>query len=390
MDGWGVKGVLEAGALDKVVRQTIDAIENAKEQIFTIAEDARTECARVQKDLQEIRESTQKIIDKVDALTLKERQARIRLMEVSRGLERFSEEDIRTAYEQARDIQVNLAVLRERENQLRLKRDELERRLRHLQGMVERAEQLMNQVGVVLDFIGGNLKDLSMKMEEAQLRQQAALRIILAQDQERLRVAREIHDGPAQMMSSLVHQAELCERLLDVDSEAVRRELRELKEAVRDTLKDVRKIIYDLRPIALDAQGLEPAFKRYVSDFAERTGLQLECRFLGKDRRLDRPYEVAIFRMVQEVLSNVRKHAQAKKLQFYFEMAPETVTVIVRDDGIGFDPEAMIAYSGEHFGLVGMKERGELLEGVVEIRSQKGRGTQVLIRIPIQGGNDRE
>ncbi|WP_170291965.1 sensor histidine kinase [Heliobacterium mobile] len=382
--------MLEAGALDKVVRQTIDAIENAKEQIFTIAEDARTECARVQKDLQEIRESTQKIIDKVDALTLKERQARIRLMEVSRGLERFSEEDIRTAYEQARDIQVNLAVLRERENQLRLKRDELERRLRHLQGMVERAEQLMNQVGVVLDFIGGNLKDLSMKMEEAQLRQQAALRIILAQDQERLRVAREIHDGPAQMMSSLVHQAELCERLLDVDSEAVRRELRELKEAVRDTLKDVRKIIYDLRPIALDAQGLEPAFKRYVSDFAERTGLQLECRFLGKDRRLDRPYEVAIFRMVQEVLSNVRKHAQAKKLQFYFEMAPETVTVIVRDDGIGFDPEAMIAYSGEHFGLVGMKERGELLEGVVEIRSQKGRGTQVLIRIPIQGGNDRE
>nr|WP_279286970.1 sensor histidine kinase [Heliobacterium chlorum] len=227
-------------------------------------------------------------------------------------------------------------------------------------------------------------------MEEAQLRQQAALRIILAQDQERLRVAREIHDGPAQMMSSLVQQAELCERLLAADPEAVRRELQELKVAVRATLKDVRKIIYDLRPTALDAQGLEPAFKRYVTDFAERTGLQLECRFLGKARRLDRPYEVAIFRMVQEVLSNVRKHAQAKKLQFYFEMAPEAVTVIVRDDGIGFDPEAMMAYSGEHYGLVGMKERGELLEGIVEIRSQKGRGTQVLIRIPIQGGNDRE
>lgn len=381
--------MIDVGALDKVVQETIQAIENAKGQIFSIAEDARAECARVQNDLQEIREATRQIIFQVDELTVRERHARIRLMEVSRDLERYTEEDIRAAYEQARDIQINLAVLREREAQQRTKRDELERRLRHLQGMVQRAENLMSQVGVVLNFIGGNLKDISLKIDEVQYRQQLGLRIILAQEEERRRVAREIHDGPAQIMSNIVLRTELCEKLLDLDIERVRNELQELKELVRANLKDVRKIIYDLRPMSLDDLGLLPALKRYIADFEEKHGIEVETRFLGAEKRLDMAFEVAIFRMIQEALSNVRKHSQAQKVQVRFEMAPQCVTAIIRDTGIGFDLEEVSERQGEHFGLLGMRERGELLDGSVEIRSRRGEGTQVVIRIPIKAEEDR-
>ncbi|ABZ83379.1 sensor histidine kinase, putative [Heliomicrobium modesticaldum Ice1] len=380
----------DASTLDKIVRQTIESIENAKEQIFAIAEDARTECSRLQKDLQEVREKAQAVIAQVDLLTLKERQARLRLVEVSRELKRYTEEDIRLAYEQARDIQVNLAVLREREGQLRAKRDELERRLRHLEGMVQRAEQLMNQVGVVLDFMGGNLKDLHVKMDEAQVRQQAALRIIMAQDRERFRLAREIHDGPAQGMNSLVLQVELCERLLQTDPGRVRRELQELKGRLRDSLKELRKILYDLRPHGLDDQGLIEAIRRYTADFSERTGLAVETRFFGQACRLERAYEVAIFRMIQEALQNVWKHAGAKRVQVAFEIAPQAVSVIVRDDGVGFDVADIFARPGDRFGLCGMRERAELLDGEWEVLSRPGQGTQIKFRIPLKSENDGE
>ncbi|KAB2953644.1 histidine kinase [Heliorestis acidaminivorans] len=379
---------MDFSALDKVVQETVGAMEKAKEQIFSIAEDARSECDRVKEDLKEIREKTHQVITLVDEFYKREKRSRVRLMEVSRGLDRYTEEDIRKAYEEAQETQVKLAVLREREQQLRAKRDDLERRLRHLQAMVERAEQLMSQMGVILNFIGGNLKEISGKLEEAQQRQEMALRVILAQEDERRRVAREIHDGPAQVMSSIVMQAELCERLLDLAPDRVRSELQELKGLVKTNLLEVRKIIYDLRPMALEEVGLYGAIERYLDDFAEKKDLVVERHFKGAEKRLSTLYEVALFRMIQEGLNNVRKHAKAKSVKVQVEMTAETLTALIRDDGVGFNVEESLKKQGEHFGLLGMKERAALLGGTVEVRSSEGKGTTLLIRIPLEEKSD--
>ncbi|MDD2422225.1 MAG: sensor histidine kinase [Heliobacteriaceae bacterium] len=379
--------MIEAGALDRVVRETIQAIESAKDQIFAIAEDARIECSRVKDEISAVREVARQIIDQVDEMTLQEKRARIRLVEVSRDLDRYGEEDIRQAYEAARDYQIQLAVLREREAQLKGKRDELEHRLRHLQGMVIRAERLMSQVGVVLDFIGGNLKDISLHYAE-QKRHPLGVRLIFAMEEERRRVAREIHDGPAQLMANIVLQAELCDKLLDMNPERVRQELRELKVLVRGTLMDVRKIIYDLRPVAVDELGLWPALRKYIADFEERYGIEVDARFLGEEKRLASAIEVAVFRMVQEGLSNVRKHAQAQLVQVCCETAPQGVNVIIRDNGCGFDPEAVSARE-DHLGLLGMRERAEILDGSVDIRSRHGEGTRITIKIPLPATKNR-
>ncbi|MCW2278830.1 sensor histidine kinase [Heliophilum fasciatum] len=375
--------MLDATALDKIVQGTLETIEQSKEKIFSITEDARLEVSSVQKDLQAIQKETLEVIENVDALERQERSARVRLMEVSRDLYRFSEQDIRQAYEQAQALQVSLAVYRERELQLRTRRDTLERRLRTLQSMVERAEALIGQIGVILDFLGNNLQIVGAKLEEAQQQEQLALQIVLAQEKERRRVAREIHDGPAQTMAGMVMQAELCEKLLIQSPERARQELGELKNTVRLTLKDVRKIIYDLRPMALEDSSLYDALRRYTADFQEKTNLQITLRFRGEEQALGTAYKVALFRMVQEALSNVHKHARATTVTVQMEMLPQGVAVSVTDDGCGFIYEEMQGMSADHFGIAGMQERVALLKGTLNIRTGTGKGTTLLIRIPL-------
>ncbi len=372
-------------SLDKVVKDTIKAIEKGKIQIFDIAETARRECRRVQRELEELRKQTQIIIVEVDELERLSKVARNRLLEVDRDFYKFSEEDIKAAYQRANDYQVRLTQMREREAQMRLKRDELERSLRALGETVEKAEGLVSQVGVVLEFIGGSLKEVNTRLEDLQQRQQIGMRVIKAQEEERKRIAREIHDGPAQAMANVVLRVEFCEKLLDFDPGKVRSELVGLKDMVRNTLKDVRKIIFDLRPMALDDLGLVPALKRYLTDYKDKYQLAANFVFYGKEQRLKPTVEVGLFRVIQEALNNVWKHAKASEVTVKLEISDERATAVIKDDGRGFDLEKALANAGrESLGLTSMRERMELLNGSLTIKTGTGKGTEVLITVPLQ------
>ncbi len=375
---------MEIEALDRVVKETIDAIEKGKEAIFDIAESARSEVERVKKELMAIKQETLETIQQVDRYTYLEKQARIRLMEVSRDFHKHSEEAIKEAYDSAKEIQIQLFVLKEKEKNLRQRRDELERSLKRLSRTVEKAETLVTQVGIVLQFLQGTLKEINLKLEDMQRQQQVGLRIIQAQEEERRRVAREIHDGPAQALANVVLRAEFCEQLLARDASRVKSELVRLKEMVRSCLQDIRKIIYDLRPMALDDLGLVGGLRRLLEDCEERSGLSSELLFFGSERRLGRTYEVAVFRIVQEALNNVLKHAEARQVIVKLELLLERVVAVIRDDGKGFDFQAVEA-QGDHYGLLSMRERAQLLEGELRINSGPGQGTEIIVNIPIKG-----
>jgi len=128
-------------------------------------------------------------------------------------------------------------------------------RLKEAYKTVEKADNLISQIGISLSYLTGDLENVSLQIEDMKQKRLLGIRIIKAQEEERQRVAREIHDGPAQSMSNIVLKAEICERLVDSDPEKAKDELRTLKSVVRDTLRDVRKIIYDLRPMSLDDLG---------------------------------------------------------------------------------------------------------------------------------------
>lgn len=370
-------------SLEKIVSETLSAIEKSKTQIYDIAENARSETERVKNELVEIQRQVMFTIDQVDNLERLEKAARIRLMELSRNYDKYSEDDVKQAYERARELQVKLGTLREREHQLKLRRNELEQSMRRLMTTVEKAEGLVTQVGVVLDYLGGNLKWINNELEIVNQKRHLAPRIIQAQEEERKRVAREIHDGPAQSLANVVLRTEYCEKLMDVDTESARKELHNLRETVKDSLQDVRRIIFDLRPMVLDDLGLVPALNRYVENLKERFGIDIEICCNGRQRRLDSVLEVVLYRVIQESVQNIMKHARASNAVIQLEIGRQNIMAVIRDNGIGFKAEEFLNEPRPNsYGLLGMKERVEILGGQLSIKSNLGEGTEVLAILP--------
>ncbi|UFJ40068.1 sensor histidine kinase [Brevibacillus humidisoli] len=376
---------IDVSVLDGVIKKTIKAVESSKEQIFEIAETARHEYQNIQQELQEVRDTIGEVISQVDELDLKYRQARSSLMMVSRDFNSYTEDDIRVAYETAHDVQIDLLLAREKETNLRKRRDDLERRLRNLGQTIEKAENLMSQMGIVLSYLMGDLGQVEEMLATAKQHQMMGLKIIQAQEEERKRVAREIHDGPAQSMANVVLRADLAEKMLKNQQvgEALQ-ELQGLKEMVRLSLADVRRIIFDLRPMALDDLGLVPTLQKYIQTFEERTELHIELTVFGKEQSLESSFKAGMFRLVQECLTNVAKHARARFVQVKLEFQPEMLYLVVKDDGVGFSVEK-IQRSGHSFGILGMRERTQLLQGKMEITSAPQQGAKVFFQIPLKG-----
>lgn len=370
-------------ALDQIIKDTISAVEKSKEQIYDIAENARMEKQRVALELEDIQKRTLETIREVDELERLEKTARLRLMEVSRNFNRYTEKDIKEAYDRAKELQVKLGLLRERESQLRQRRHQLEISLRKLDETVKKAEDMVSQVGAALSLLSGNLQGISTKLEEIQQRQHLSMQVIKAQEEERRRVARDIHDGPAQSMANVILRIEICERLLEKNPAQVPKELRELKKVLKNSLQDVRKIIFDLRPMALDDLGIIPTLKRYFNEYEERTGLKVELIAFGQEKRISSAMEVAIFRVIQEAVNNAYKHAQASKVVVRLEMTPKVVNCSIKDDGVGFVVKEKMGQD-KTFGLIGMRERIELLKGTFEINSSPGKGTEIKFQIPLE------
>jgi len=374
---------IDVKVLDKIIKQTIAAVEKGKSQIYEIYEAARNEMENVKRDLERIKQETGDIIFQVDDLEKKERRARLKLAEVHRNFKIYSEEDMRLAYEEVENIRIQLAVSREKEKNLRRQRDEMEIRLRNLQDTLQRAEGLVGQVGAALGFLGNHMDGVLTQIESIQQRQEFAAKIIRAQEEERRRVAREIHDGPAQSMANVVFRAEVCERLVDSDVPRAKVELKALQEQIREVLKETRKIIFGLRPMTLDDLGLVPTIRRVLDTLKERNGAIVELMVMGDEKRVEPHIEVGLFRIVQEALTNVEKHAKATTVWVRLDFRRQLISAVVEDNGRGFDADpATIGESS--YGIMGMQERIALLGGEMSIKSANGKGTKVYIKVPLK------
>src|SRR5690554_6079892 len=258
-----------------------------------------------------IKEEINEVINDLGRQEKINKKARIKLMEVSRDFNKYKEKNIKEAYERAERTSIQIAVLREKEEQLKKRRKDLENKLINLKKNVQRAESLVSKVSVIREFLSGEMDNIYEKYDDLQQKNNMAIRIIQAQEEERRRVARDIHDGPAQSIANLVFRIELIQQLIDKDLEKAKKELDDLKKMIRIGLKDVRKIIYDLRPMSLDDLGLIPTVNRYIKRFKEQTEIMVDFNVKGEERRLSLSYEVTIFRLIQEALNNIHKHSEA-------------------------------------------------------------------------------
>lgn len=213
----------------------------------------------------------------------------------------------------------------------------------------------------------------------------------VAQEEERIRIARELHDGLAPFFLDALFRLEDMEPIAE-DSPQLASQVRELKKMARDGLSDLRRLVSDLRPSSLEVLGLEGTLRTYLERFAAENGLELEFEIRGDIGGLGPLVEVTLFRVAQEALSNVSRHARAERLSFQLDGRDGVILMSIEDDGVGFlerEVRERMAM-GDCLGIKGMEERAELMQGSVAVESRPGAGTRVLFRIPALSAVKRE
>lgn len=372
----------EKKSLDSIIENMMNAVVSAKSEVFQITEKSRTEFLSVSEELKEVKKLVKTCISIGEKLEYNARIARKRLSEVNSHFDSYSEDQIKQAYETANDYQTKYTMNLQTEKQLRNRRDELERRLHGISETIERADHLISQITVVMNYLTTDLKQVSAILEDSNLKQAFGLKIMEAQEEERKRLAREIHDGPAQMMANVMIRSGLIEKTFEqFGKDAAFLEIKDLKKMVRNALYEVRRIIYDLRPMALDDLGIVPTLKKYLQTTEEyHSHFEITFINLKDERRLPSKYEVVIFRLIQEAVQNAIKHSKGSTIQVKLLIDQDKLTATVKDNGCGFNVNQLKDAS---LGLMGMKERIELLNGKLDINSQKDNGTILTFFFPI-------
>ncbi len=369
--------------LDKVLADVIKNLEKGRDDIFDIAEESGRQSQRMEIELRDVKMDTSRVIDEVQKQEKNERFTRLRLMEVSENFRSYSETDIQKAYENARECQMKLMDLRQNEMHLRRRRDELSRHLRKFQAIKQKADRFMNTTHLALKILQGNLERINYTLEDAVKTKQVGLWILQSQEAERRKIARELHDGPAQTMASMLIRLDFVERLWDNDISRINEELGNIKKMSRESLDDIRRIMFDLKPALIHEEEFYYTLRDYLKDFQIKYNLEIDFVMFGEKKKYDIAMESAVFRLVQEAITNIRKHANTKKAMVKLEDNGKNLTLVIKDEGSGFEAEHDQAR--ESYGIIGMKERVQLLGGKMEVNSQPGQGTQIIITVPLEG-----
>jgi signal transduction histidine kinase len=211
-----------------------------------------------------------------------------------------------------------------------------------------------------------------------QVSRDAVRRAVEAQELERARLARELHDETGQALTSILLGLKPLEQI--ADSAEAREAVAAVRELVVSTLQDVRRLAVELRPSALDDFGLLPAVERLVDTFREKSGLRVELEAQLGDERLPSEAETTLYRVIQEALANIVKHASASRVSILLRRKDGGAMAMVEDDGSGFDPGST---RDDALGLAGMRERVALAGGRLQVESTSGAGTTLVAEVPV-------
>lgn len=273
-------------------------------------------------------------------------------------------EELKMAYEAALDAQQRLFVMR----------GQLEK-LQNDKGHLEKYKSALERV-----LSAGRSPEGAAASPGAKNQMAGIEMIVNAQEAERQRLSRQMHDGPAQALSNFILQTEIAMRLLDVDPAQAKDELGNLKTAAMGTFQKVRNFIFELRPMMLDDLGLIPTLRKYADAFKEQTGLDVSVLVTGNERRLEPYLEVMVFRAVQELLGNAARHSQAAVIKVQADLGNDFLRISVDDNGRGFDPEGIKETA--NLGLKLIRERAEMLGGSFDVDSAPGSGARISFTVP--------
>jgi len=246
-----------------------------------------------------------------------------------------------------------------------------------------------------IQLLGSIAPQIAIAIENAKLHQEVQRKdeirgellqdMFSIQEEERKRIARELHDETSQVLASLSASLEAAVGMLPASSDDIKAVLRKAQALSIDVLDGIHKLIYELRPSLLDDLGLVAAARWLAENNLVASGVAVNLKTIGRKRRLSPRLETTLFRVIQEAVNNIAKHAHAKNASVSLHFKKSAIRVLIRDDGEGFNVNEAISSKDRPrgLGLVGMKERVAIVNGNLDIRSYPGRGTEIIIEIPL-------
>ncbi len=348
-----------------VMKQEVDNVWE------TYQHDISVELDKAQRSIKDLNTTLDQSQGELNRLTQRNAAMSAHLQQVQAQINTISPADVKNAYSAAMETQQRLLLLRGQIEKLQSDQSNIKRYIDAL----ERADHFLSE-------------DHEPPRRGRNSRRMAMLEMLInAQESERLRLSRQMHDGPAQALSNFIVQAEIASRLFEMDPEKAKEELTNLKTSAMSTFQKVRLFITELRPMMLDDLGLVPTLKRHVETFKEQQpNIDVALSVKGGEKRLAPYVEVMLFRAAQELLANVARFNldNPAKVQVNLQLNIEDtlVRMSVSDNGKGFDPEAMP--EGTDVSVKLIRERVEMLGGYLEVDSSVGKGSRISFQIPLE------
>ena len=379
---------VDVNVINKIIKNIIGKISLSREQILNIVDNIRQDKEYVTAELGKARNDIYRVIDEVDQLEKQDKAGRKRLVEVSANFNKHTEGNIKEVYEKASDIRVKFYTKKNEERLLREKRDSLEIALRKIMVNIENGEKIINQISIAIGYLDGNILSV-LETADKNSDMFIGIKILEAQESERKRIARDIHDGPAQHMANVIMRVDICKIVVQRNVEEGLTELEDLKESVKVALKEVRSIIFDLRPMSLDDLGLSQTIQQTVNAISKESNIDIKVNLKPIRTEIEPIIQVAVYRIIQEISNNIRKHSKAKSAEVRLDFGTKYLMLIITDDGVGFNVEETlrrVKTQGSSYGLIGILDRVNQLQGEIKIKSSKNVGTTYTVKLPINRG----
>jgi two-component system sensor histidine kinase DegS len=352
-----------------------------QQKVLSLEAECREELEQSLQSLNEIALLLNKTNSEIEKLAQREVQMANRVRDMELHLDNYSREDIRDLYNNSHEIQMRLFMMRSQSEQLQNRQThikEFQIKLRLLIDLLT-IQAIASPEGVEESVASAQRGGTGVLVAAQVPNQPSLLNIIEAQEDERLRISRQIHDGPTQALTNLILRAEICERLIDRDVDEARTELSSLKAMIGASLQDTRRMIFDLRPMILDDLGLVPTLRRYMTEISRLKDMQSIVSGPEHDIRMSTTMQVAIFRMVQTIIAAILAEGPAEHLDIHIERETTVARIRVEASSLETDHEVIEDRLGEQ----GFQDRLVMLNAHLKTETRSNRGISVEVLLPI-------
>jgi two-component system sensor histidine kinase DegS len=331
------------------------------------------EMASTRRRLTEVKSQLDQMQAQVDREQMRYSGIAAEIRNIKENLDTVPREDIRDKYDEALEVRFRLATMRGQLEKIESVYNELESR-----------QTLMNLVISKLQGFDGLPASVGGDGGSGSL---DVVGIINAQEDERLRLSRAIHDSIAQALTNFILQSEICQRLFDRNPERAAEELNNLKLNANTTFQKVREFIFDLRPMMLDDLGVAPTVRKYLDNYRDKNDIETQVTIMGEERRLENYREVLIFRSIQDLLTSARDYASPTEVNVTLDLTGSRIKITVEDDGRAFDTSKVIARDHDSNdarvqALRMLKSKIELIGGSMQLNSSDNEGSSIRLEIP--------